>query len=120
MTNRKKWTGVPQEKLTEWTEIFINNKEGINLSDKCPICGSINLHKYYQLGRRVEKVINGNKFIGHGGLWQWCSSCYHYEHLSAFVPEWWHDTLEINEEFLTAEPEILEKALQSTTKVKGK
>ncbi len=54
-------------------------------------------------------------FKGHGGEWEWCSTCHAYEHYSALVPDWWHDTLTVDYAALTHEPDAIETArLQRT------
>lgn len=105
------WQDVPNEHVAQWREVFFSTKEGLNLSAPCPICGCRSLHKFYHLHRLVSKTIGDEKFIGDGSLWTWCSHCLSYEHYSAFVPEWWHDTLPVDEARLSHQPEALEEAL---------
>ncbi len=106
------WKGIPLEYASAWRRIFNFNREGLDLSDPCPICGNRTLHLFYQILRPVDKTIGGNLFVAEGGLWEWCGTCRHYEHLSALVPEWWSCDLAIDISKLTAEPEAIEQAIR--------
>ena len=110
-TQSPDWQDVPLELHSIWNHIFSLSKEGINLSTPCPVCECKTLHEYYQAIKPLDRVILGQRFVAHGALWTWCSSCHSYEHFSAFVPEWWHDTLPVDETKLTHQPEALEEAL---------
>lgn len=112
MEQKHSWQGVPQEKRNEWYSIFDASHEGINLSIACPVCGTPTLHRYYQVGRPIERCIEGNRFVAVGASWEWCSTCFCYEHATVLVPDWWSERLQINEQDLTAEPEVLEEAVR--------
>ena len=107
------WRGVPLSKLDAWTQVFNASREGINLSAPCPVCGARALHRYYQIGRPINRTIGEHRFIAEGASWEWCSICRSYEHGRALVPDWWLPTLVVDEAKLTAEPEILEEALHN-------
>jgi len=49
-------------------------------------------------------------FKGRGGQWQWCSSCYAFEHYSGLVPDWWECDLLVDFAALTHKPEATEVA----------
>ncbi|MBD2513170.1 hypothetical protein H6G91_39460 [Nostoc muscorum FACHB-395] len=106
-----KWRDVPPEVYKKWAMIFYNSQEGINLSASCPVCGRNILHCYYFPTRKQERVIDSRKYVAHGELWQWCSSCYCYVHASASVPEWWSCRLDIDPTQLRHDPDLLENAL---------
>jgi hypothetical protein len=94
---QREWTGVPTSYLQKCDEIFNASKELLNLSSPCPICGEHQLHRWFQVGKPAEKIINGNRFIAQGSLWEWCSSCKSYVHSSAYVPDWWKTDLQVDE-----------------------
>jgi hypothetical protein len=109
------WKGVPLEKLEQWTAIFNASQEGVNLAAPCPVCGSPTLHRYYQVGRPTNRIIAGQRFVAEGASWEWCSTCRSYEHGRSLVPEWWSADIVVVSGKLTAEPEELQKAVQSQT-----
>ena len=82
------------------------------MSGHCPICSAERLHRYYQIGRPTERIVRAERFIAFGACWEWCSSCYTYEHWSALVPEWWRNDLLVDETRLTAVPDVLEDAVE--------
>ncbi|MBQ7775648.1 MAG: hypothetical protein IJ379_06980 [Lachnospiraceae bacterium] len=55
--------------------------------------------------------------MARGGEWQWCSACRHYEHMQAWVPDWWTCKLEFDESILTAVPNVLDMLYQNPQKV---
>jgi hypothetical protein len=103
------WYGVPLNLIEAWNEVFQKSRETLNLSSPCPVCGATTLHRWYQIGRPIDKIVEGQRYVARGGLWEWCSTCRAYEHAQALVPEWWSSSLEVNEADLTAEPEAIEK-----------
>jgi hypothetical protein len=107
------WVGVPAAYWAKWTEIYQQSQECLNLSQPCPVCGAVALHRWYQIGKPVERVIEGMKFVAEGGLWEWCSSCHSFEHYSGLVPDWWSCDLEVNVQELTALPTAIEAARQA-------
>jgi len=109
---QRHWRGVPFQYVSEWDEAFAENHQEIDFSGRCPVCGHTTLHQYYQVLKRVDKVILGNRFVAEGALWRWCSSCLSYDHLSALVPAWWSSRLVVDESRLTVEPEAIEQALR--------
>lgn len=104
------WKSVPNEKISEWDKIFYSSQESLDISAPCPVCSAHTLHRYYQIGRPISLLIDGQHFVARGGCWQWCSTCRSYLHSSCFVPEWWSCDLVIDSSKLTAEPTALEKA----------
>jgi hypothetical protein len=107
------WSGVPDEYQAEWQRAYEESQESINLLVPCPICGVVALHRWYQIGRPTNRVIKGIKFVAHGGLWEWCSSCRSFEHYSGLVPEWWSCNLEVDTKNLTALPTAIEEAMKA-------
>lgn len=107
------WQGVPTRYSARWQEIFQSSQEIMNLAAACPVCGHSSLHRWYQVGKSLDRVISGMRFVASGALWEWCSTCRCYEHSSCMVPEWWSCALEVNLSSLTAEPTAIEDALQS-------
>lgn len=48
----------------------------------CPVCGEKEGHLYFhRSGEEDEK----------GGMWVWCSSCYHFAHALCRLPKWWEN-----------------------------
>lgn len=113
MSQRKDWCGVPLDYLQEWDRIFIASKDSLNLSAPCPICKAVALHRWYQVGQPKLQTVGGNTFVATGGLWEWCSNCCSFEHLSALVPEWWACDLKVDEAKLTAKPTAIEEAMKA-------
>jgi hypothetical protein len=107
------WVGVPEEYWAKWTQIYQQSQECLNLSQPCPVCGAVALHRWYQVGKLIERVIEGIEFMAEGGLWEWCSNCHSFEHSHGLVPAWWSCDLEVDEQKLTALPIALEAATQA-------
>ena len=106
---------MPLDLIADWRAAFEaawQGREGLSISVPCPVCGAMALHQWYQVGRPIERLVAGRRFVAEGGLWQWCSNCGSYEHSSALVPEWWSCDLPVDKSKLTAEPEALEQALR--------
>ncbi|HEY0099616.1 MAG TPA: hypothetical protein VGB76_11765 [Pyrinomonadaceae bacterium] len=112
MISDHEWRGVPLERVAEWRAVFQSSREGLDLSAPCPLCGVKALRRWYQVNRPEEMVIDGVRYVGRGGLWEWCGDCLRYEHYSARVPEWWACDLEVDERRLTALPTAIEEAIR--------
>lgn len=108
--NNTKWKGVPLHLIECWNKTFQGTRETLNISAPCPVCGASTLHRWYQVGEPIDRIVQGQRFVAKGGLWEWCSTCHAYSHASAFVPDWWECHLEVNITALTAEPEEIERA----------
>jgi hypothetical protein len=104
------WHSPPAEYQLAWQAIFVQSREQLDLSALCPICGAQTLHHWYHLHRRELKMIENQRFVGRGGLWEWCSTCGSYEHYSASVPDWWNFEMSVPHNELTALPTALEAA----------
>lgn len=102
------WRDVPGEHVRAWRSIFDVSMEGINLRTGCPVCSSGALHRWFYLHRENPTTSFGRKWQGDGSQWQWCSSCYSYEHSSGLVPAWWHPAFEVAPELLQHDPEAIE------------
>jgi hypothetical protein len=62
--------------------------------------------------KRYTDFTNSLEYVGDGGLWEWCSSCYSYIHAMAAVPEWWSEpTLEFDPVSVRHTPAAFETAL---------
>lgn len=107
------WRGVPLEFVPQWRRVFQATQEILDLTAPCPLCGSHSLHRWYDLYRTHERVFEGKRFVGDGGLWECCSACRCYEHYSAAIPEWWSCDLEVDLTRVTHEPTAIEDARQA-------
>lgn len=104
---------VPNDKISEWRNIFSIENNLINLNLKCPICGLKNLKKYYHIYKIEELIISGKKFRGKGDLWTWCTNCLVYEHFSCAIPyEWKFENLVTDNSCLIPYPEGIDKELR--------
>ena len=106
----KPWQDVPVEHEPAWQAIFLASREGLNLSAPCPVCGVAALHQWYHLWQREDTEAGGSRFIGRGGLWEWCSACRSFAHYSARVPEWWASDLQVDPGQLEHQPAAIEQA----------
>jgi hypothetical protein len=113
MQHQGDWVGVPNKYEAEWQRIFQGSQECLNLSTPCPICSAVALHRWYQVGKPIHRVIKGKRFVATGGLWEWCSSCYCFQHYSGLVPDWWSCDLWVNVQKLTALPTAIEEAINA-------
>lgn len=86
--DRTTWHDVPEGSLRRWRAIFDASKEGEDLSEPCPVCGQVALHRWFEASRRIERP-DGIERPERGSQWQWCSECRSYEHTSSLVPSWW-------------------------------
>ena len=107
-----RWRDVPEEHWETWAAVFLASQEGLNLSVPCPVCGAAALHRYFHLHERKEFQSHGNRFLGRGGLWEWCGRCRAFAHYSAAVPEWWSCDLKVDINNLTPHPDAIEEAMQ--------
>jgi hypothetical protein len=108
-----RWKDVPEEHWRNWQSIFQSSREILKLSAACPVCGKTALYRYYALYTPRESVIDGIRFVGRGGLWEWCRACYSYCHYSAGVPEWWECDLGVAYEELTHDPTPIEEEIRN-------
>ena len=104
------WHDVPLELSHEWRGIFDRSSDGLDVSEACPNCGEPELHRWFQLQERRDTDHEGRRWQGVGGQWQWCSSCWVFEHTRSLVPSWWKDPLEVNVAELTNQPTAIEDA----------
>jgi len=117
MIDDKYWKGVPEEYAKKWVKTYSDNKEGAHLSDSCPICNHKELHRYYQMGKPIDRIVDSNKYIATGAEWQWCGFCRHFEHMQSLVPDWWKCDLQIDGNKLTVIPAVLDLAYRDIKKV---
>jgi hypothetical protein len=110
MKCERDWQGIPIEAEAAWRRIFSESKDGIDVDGLCPVCGSPDLHQWYDKPLPFEVGHERDGFRGHGSLWEWCSSCHCYEHYSALVPSWWQDVCTVDPALLTHTPEAIESA----------
>lgn len=78
------------------------DKEEITFPALCPVCEKKESHLYMHK-ENAENI---------GGLWVWCSHCKYYIHASYKIPQWWNNSLEINETKLSPNPQYLEENKQ--------
>ena len=110
MRHEREWKGVPLELSAAWQQIFSSSQDGIDVDGPCPVCGSPTLHHWFDKPRSFAAGRERDGFRGEGGLWEWCSSCYSYEHYSGLVPDWWVDVLTIDGASLRHDPDAIESA----------
>lgn len=111
------WKDVPRDCYEEWSNIFVNDREGSDLSASCPVCHKKGLHRYYNAHKKMKMEIGSEQYIGRGGVWNWCSFCRSYEHGQAWVPDWWVPGVEVDGDKLTAIPSVLDMAYQDAHRV---
>ena len=92
------WKGVPLALVQQWTEAFSEQPAKIKLHAACPVCGQRSLICWHDGGR---------------GLWEWCESCFSYEHSSALPPEGWVPDPAVRPIRVTAEPTAIVVALKN-------
>jgi hypothetical protein len=109
MSAHREWQSVPEDRVTEWQVVF-HSAETMDVSGACPVCNFQTLHQWFDRPRLYPIGEGRPGFLGRGGSWQWCSSCYSYEHYSGLVPDWWRDTFDVDYEALTHCPEAIEVA----------
>jgi len=112
----RSWVGVPLDKISEWRSVFAASTNGVDVEGRCPVCGSNQLHRYYQVGAPIDRTAGPEHFIARGGCWEWCSGCSAYVHSSALVPDWWRSDLAVDESKLTALPEVLQAAIEERSR----
>ena len=105
------WVGVPAEYDVAWLQTFDLSQESLHLSAPCPVCGINALCRWYQVGKPLDRVIEGARFTASGGLWEWCRNCHSYKHYSCLVPDWWSCDLAVDIKQLTALPIAIEEAI---------
>lgn len=66
----------------------------------CPICGKREGHLYFHRYKKDAEQ---------GGMWVWCSACYHSSHALGRVPEWWENLEKIDFDKLASLPDYLEE-----------
>ncbi len=106
----RRWRSIPSSKMAAWREVFANSPGGANVDGHCPLCNARHLHRYYQVGRKLEQVSGGQRFVAQGACWEWCSNCNTFEHYTALVPDWWESDLVVDEAKLTMFPDALDSA----------
>ena len=110
MEQERQWKGVPPESTVEWQRIFSECTDGIDVDGLCPVCHSPTLHHWFDKPRPFAAGHERDGFRGHGGLWEWCSSCHSYEHYSGLVPAWWQDLFILDGTSLRHDPDAIETA----------
>lgn len=113
-TDNNLWKGVPLEHLSEWQRIFRMELAALKLSSPCPICGQVELYRYYDRDSNEYDEYTeyrGILYRGRSGIWEWCHSCRHYEHMSTEVPAVWRHTLPVDKSKLRHPPDAIDDAL---------
>lgn len=68
---------------------------------QCPVCNKRNsAHLYMDVHNLKTR---------RGGLWVWCSECHAFSHSSIWVPNYWTNLPEVEDDKLCAIPEYLEE-----------
>jgi hypothetical protein len=98
------WRGVADHGRAAWQRAFGPPTPGVDVSGACPLCEQPTLRRYFRAYRAEV-----------GGSWEWCGSCFSYEHHRALVPAWWDgerllDVVPMS--LLEHSPEFLERALR--------
>lgn len=106
------WKSVPGELLPRWYAVFGASRNGADVAGACPVCEEPQLHRYYQVGRPVDRESGGERFVATGASWEWCSNCRTFVHASALVPDWWPADLVVDARQLTALPDALDEAVR--------
>jgi hypothetical protein len=97
------WRGIPGDREAAWRDAFAIDAPGVAVSGACPLCAGTTLRRYF---RRYEN--------DRGGGWEWCGSCFAFQHYSARVPVWWDGSRLLDAvptSVLEHSPEFLERAL---------
>ena len=92
------WKGVPLELASQWRLVFSERPARIRVQSPCPVCGQRLLFRWHDGGR---------------SLWEWCQSCFCYEHSSAFPPADWTPELVLQPVGVTAEHSAIVTALRA-------
>lgn len=98
------WRSVPEDQQLAWGRAFAAPAPGVGVAGSCPICGEGTLRRYLRLYES-----------GRGGGWEWCGTCFSYDHFQAVVPDWWDGSLLLDAvpmSVLAHSPEFLERALR--------
>lgn len=104
------WHDVPEPLVGAWRHIFDQSTSGLDLDEPCPVCGTLELHRWFHLEREQPREEMGRRWRGSGSQWQWCSNCRSYEHSSGLVPNWWESDLVVDVHLLRHDPQPLEEA----------
>lgn len=104
------WQDVPESLAGVWRRIFDESMSGLDLDDPCPVCGALELHRWFYLEHERPSEEIGRRWRGSGSQWQWCSNCRSYEHSSGLVPTWWQRDLTVDVDLLRHDPQPLEDA----------
>ncbi|MFE6287852.1 hypothetical protein [Streptomyces sp. NPDC057877] len=84
------------------------------MASPCPVCSAPSLHRWYHQESDRAMIRGGRRYLGHGRLWEWCSTCRTFEHYpDALVPDWWVAPYEVAAEELRYDPGPIEKARMS-------
>ena len=98
------WRGVPEKFQAEWEKKFASDPYSWILESICPVCGTQSLKRYYHLDKHGESYFGKVKYIGRGSLWEWCSNCKSYEHMSVAIPAEWNYPIIIKPECIMHDP----------------
>lgn len=109
------WKGVPEEYWSEWSELFAQFPTASLMHVQCPICGHKTLFQWYYLHSARPDSYSGHFSAGRGSGWQWCHSCFCYEHFQARVPLAWTSPFKVPLHHLGHIPESLEWARRNMT-----
>lgn len=109
------WREVSTENHPGWRSVFNAEPRSEALATPCPVCGTSTLHRWYAVDSEDDIELGGQRYVGRGRLWEWCSSCGSYEHFrDGYVPEWWRSVLVIPHDLLTYDPGPIELLRRNT------
>jgi hypothetical protein len=111
MTSDIDWRELDLEHRSSWRRIFNEDWKNDSPEAACPICSHHTLHRWYKQESVQAKVLRGQSFIGHGRLWEWCSTCHAYEYYpDGFVPAWWKEPYPVDPALLKYDPGPIDAA----------
>lgn len=105
------WREVGTQDHPVWRAVFNAEPQATALAAPCPLCGTCTLHRWYSVDALDDIEFRGERYVGRGRLWEWCSACHAYEHFrDGYVPEWWQSSLTVAPEVLRYDPAPIEAA----------
>lgn len=111
MSEEPTWHEVDLERRTAWRRIFNDDWHNDAPEAACPVCSKSTLHRYYVVESSRVVTLRGESFVGHGRLWEWCSSCRTFEYYpDGYVPAWWDAPYTVDPSLLRYDPDPIETA----------
>jgi hypothetical protein len=105
------WREVDLERRLTWRRIFNADWQNDAPTVACPVCSQPTLHRWYIAESDRAVNLRGQSFVGHGRLWEWCSTCRTYEYYpDGYVPDWWEAPYAVDAALLCSDPSPIEAA----------